>query len=106
MATRRISAIPDLRTAASGQDLAKKYGVSKVTISRWRGRLKRDGSLDRRFATGPRRRVGQNVVAEIYRGSQADWTARSFRDAIERRTGVAYELSYAGRILWRLRRSS
>jgi transposase len=116
MEARRIRAIPDLlaisRTGPHDRypqcsDLARKYGVSRIIIGRWRRKalaavkagqdpaasLRATKAKGRPFAVDP------NLLRAVW---QPGMTCRAFADAIERAYGVRYHEDSAGVLLRRL----
>jgi len=114
MESRRLLAAQDLQTGLKQSDVARKFGVSRTTASRWQFALKGKGveSLRKRRAPGRPSRLGTEqlkAIAEMYRagprvmGLDADrWTTSRFADAIDARFGVRYDPDHAGRIMHRL----
>ena len=114
MESRRLLAAQDLQTGLSQSDVARKFGVSRTTASRWNRSLSGKGveSLRKRRAPGrpSRLTVDQlNGLTEVYRsgpraaGFDTDkWTTARFAGAIFAQFGVRYDPDHAGRILHRL----
>ena len=114
MESRRLLAAQDLQRGLSQSQVARKFGVSRTTASRWYRSLSGKGmeSLRKRRAPGrpSRLTVSQlSEIAEIYRGGaraagfDADrWTTARFADAIFTRFGVRYDPDHVGRIMHRL----
>ena len=114
MESRRLLAAQDLQTGLSQSQVARKFGVSRTTASRWNHTLSGKGvdSLRKRRAPGrPSRLTADQLktVAEIYQagpraaGFVADrWTTSRFADAIFAHFGVRYDPDHAGRIMHRL----
>ena len=114
MESRRLMAAQDLQTGLKQSDVARKFGVSRTTASRWYRALSGRGveALRKRRAPGrPSRLNAQQlaIISEIYKdgprtaGLDAErWTTMRFADAIFARFGVRYDPDHVGRILHRL----
>jgi putative transposase len=114
MESRRLLAAQDLQTGLSQSQVARKFGVSRTTASRWNHTLSGKGvdSLRKRRAPGRPSRLTPDqlrTVTEIYRagpraaGFETDrWTTSRFADAIFTSFGVRYDPDHAGRIMHRL----
>ena len=114
MEQRRLLAAADLQGGVSQSAVARKFGVSRTTASRW-GRALNGSGLDglrKRRAPGRPCRLNTDQfreVAQIYQaGPRAAgfdterWTTARFADAIFARFGGRYDADHAGRILHRL----
>ncbi len=107
-------AAQDLQTGLTQSQVARKFGVSRTTASRWNRALSGKGveALRKRRAPGrPSRLSGDQLarVAEIYNagpraaGFDADrWTTVRFADVIFARFGIRYDPDHVGRIMHRL----
>jgi putative transposase len=114
MESRRLLAAQDLQTGLSQSQVARKFGVSRTTASRWNHALSDKGveSLRKKRAPGRPCRLTSDqlkTVVEIYQaGSRAAgfnsdrWTASRFADAIFDRFGIRYDPDHAARITFRL----
>jgi transposase len=114
MESRRLLAAQDLQTGLSQSQVARKFGVSRTTASRWNRTLSGNGveSLRKRRAPGRPSRLTADQFAsltETYRagprvaGFDTDrWTTGRFADAIFAGFGVRYDPDHAGRIMHRL----
>ena len=114
MEQRRLLAAADLQGGVSQSAVARKFGVSRTTASRWGRTLNGSGvdGLRKRRAPGRPCRLNQEQfreIAQIYReGPRAAgfdtecWTTVRFADAIFARFGVRYDPDHAGRIMHRL----
>lgn len=125
MESRRLQAVADINAGVRG--LARKYGVSRMTVVRWRRAVKSGGDLTRRKAHGRPRKLtaGQDLVvtalyvagpSAFYRGRSDDeqlrfyvegwhldrWHRREFREAIRLTIGVEFDPDHVGRIMHRL----
>src|SRR3984893_174269 len=114
MESRRLLAAQDLQEGLSQSHVARKFGVSRTTASRWYRALNGkglDGLRKRRAPGRPSRLNSEQLkgVAEIYQagphaaGFERDrWTTARFADAIHARFGVQYDPDHVGRIMHRL----
>ena len=114
MESRRLLAADDLQRGLSQSQVARKFGVSRTTASRWHRALSGRGveALRKRRAPGrPSRLTGEQlrIVAEVYkagpRAANFDsdrWTTARFADAIHAKFGVRYDPDHVGRIMHRL----
>ena len=114
MESRRLLAAQDLQTGLRQSDVARKFGVSRTTASRWQHALDAKGveSLRKRCAPGRPSRLNREQLLAIpamyeagprMAGFDADrWTTARFALAIEVRFGVRYDPDHAGRIMHRL----
>ena len=114
MEQRRLLAAADLQGGISQSAVARKFGVSRTTASRWCRALNGNGleGLRKRRAPGRPSRLNPEQfreVSQIYQagpraaGFDAErWTTARFADAIFARFGVRYDPDHAGRIMHRL----
>jgi putative transposase len=114
MESRRLMAAQDLQTGVSQSKIARKYGVSRTTASRWHRALSGKGveALRKRRAPGRPSRLTKDQlqsVAELYQagpraaGFDADrWTTQRFAEAIYAKFSVRYDPDHVGRIMHRL----
>jgi len=114
MESRRPLAAQDLQRGLTQSQVARKFGVSRTTASRWYRSLSGKGleSLRKRRAPGrPSRLTATQLsdIAELYRagaraaGFDTDrWTTARFADAIFARFAVRYDPDHVGRIMHRL----
>ncbi len=114
MESRRLMAAQDLQRGLSQSQVARKFGVSRTTASRWHRSLNAKGveALRKRRAPGRPSRLTTDQLsgaAEIYKagpraaGFESDrWTTMRFAQAIEARFGVHYDPDHVGRIMHRL----
>ena len=114
MESRRLLAAQDLQTGLSQSQVARKFGVSRTTASRWNRTLSGKGveSLRKRRAPGrPSRLTADQLknLTETYQagpraaGFETDrWTTARFAEAIFGRFDVRYDPDHAGRIMHRL----
>src|SRR5579872_6240655 len=109
MESRRLLAAQDLQRGSSQSDVARKFGVSRTTASRWYRALNGNGieGLRKRRAPGRPSRLKPDQlqgVAEIYQagaraaGFDSDtWTTARFAEAILARFEVRYDPDHVGR---------
>ena len=114
MESRRLLAAQDLQTGLTQSQVARKFGVSRTTASRWNRSLSGNGveALRKRRAPGRPSRLTADqlkILTETYQagprasGFDSDrWTTARFADAIFARFGVRYDPDHAGRIMHRL----
>jgi transposase len=114
MESRRLLAAQDLQRGLSQSQVARKFGVSRTTASRWCRALTGKGveALRKRRAPGRPSRLNADQlsgVAELYKsgprasGFETDrWTTARFAQAIFSRFGVHYDPDHVGRIMHRL----
>jgi transposase len=114
MESRRLLAAQDLQNGLSQSQIARKFGVSRTTASRWHRALHRRGvdSLRKRRATGRPSRLNceqrQGAVELFDAGARAAgfhddrWTTARFASAIYHRFGIRYDPDHVGRIMHQL----
>jgi transposase len=114
MENRRLLAADDLQQGLSQSEVARKFGVSRTTASRWNRVLSGNGveALRKRRAPGRPSRLNADQlkqVAELYRlgprmsGFSTDtWTTARFAEAIQARFQIRYDPDHVGRIMHRL----
>jgi transposase len=114
MECRRLMAAEELQSGISQSQVARKFGVSRTTASRWHRALNGKGveALRKRRAPGRPSRLSTDqlhIVADLYQagpraaGYDSDrWTTMRFADAIHARFGVRYDPDHVGRIMHRL----
>ena len=114
MEGRRLEAARELLNGLSQSKVARKFGVSRTTASRWYRSLAGKGvdSLKRRKATGRPSRLSSdqlNRLAQIYREPPAAygyaderWTTARLAAVIETRFGVRYDHDHVGRLMQKL----
>ena len=114
MESRRLLAAQDLQTGLTQSQVARKFGVSRTTASRWNRSLSVKGveALKKRRAPGRPSRLNPEQLAclkELYAagpraaGFESDrWTTAKFADAIYSLYGIRYDPDHAGRIMHRL----
>ncbi len=111
---RRLAAARDLRAGMTQAAVARKYGVSETSASRWAKAL-RDGGLGAlraRKAQGPEPRLSERdrdwlrvllIEGAASHGWSTDlWTTKRVATLIEREFGVAYHFNHVGRLLLQL----
>jgi putative transposase len=114
MESRRLLAAQDLQQGLTQSQVARKFGVSRTTASRWHRALYGKGveSLRKRRAPGRPCRLDREQLlklAELYQaGARASgfdterWTTVRFAEAIQARFGIKYDPDHVGRIMHRL----
>jgi transposase len=111
METRRLAAASDLLNGSKQSLIARRYGVSRTTASRWQRSIVVTGveSLRKRRATGRPSRLTEDQIGTIRRmyldGAQAHgfsgdrWTTGKLAQAIERQFGIRYDKDHVGRLM-------
>jgi transposase len=114
MESRRLLAAEELQRGLSQSQVARKFGVSRTTASRWSRALNGKGveALRKRRAPGRPSRLSPeqlHVAGDIYNsgpraaGFESDrWTTSRFAEAIFVSFGVRYDPDHVGRIMHRL----
>ena len=104
---RRLSAIPDLQgDVLSAAAIAKRYGVSRVTVYRWQNAILANGEDGLKIHRAPGRpsRINDAQRAAICRLFRRErwWTQSRFADALSNELGIEYSPDHVGRIMHRL----
>jgi len=111
METRRLAAAKDLLNGASQSQVARRYGVSRTTASRWHRSIVHRGvdGLRKRKATGRPSRLTADQIDAIrfmyaegpmaYGFSNDRWTTGRLAEAIERKFGIRYDQDHVGRLM-------
>ena len=111
MEARRLAAANELMTGVTQSQVARMYGVSRTTASRWHRSIVHKGvdGLRLRRATGRPSRLTADQVDAIRRmffeGAAAQgfsnerWTTGRLAAAIERHFGVRYDQDHVGRLM-------
>ena len=114
MESRRLLAAQDLMEGISQSQVARKFGVSRTTASRWHHALNGRGvdALRKRLAPGRPSRLSaeqRTQIVEIYAagahaaGFDSDrWTTARLAVAIQTRFGIRYDPDHVGRLMHRL----
>src|SRR5512133_3215050 len=114
MERRRLAAAQQLMNGASQASIARQFGVSRTTASRWHKAISHKGleCLRKRRATGRPSRLTPQQTADLIRlfeagprewGFESDrWTTGRLATAIQTRFGVHYDPDHVGRIMHRL----
>lgn len=111
METRRLAAAKELLSGSTQSQIARRYGVSRTTASRWNRSIVQKGmeGLHRRRATGRPSRLTADQVEAIRRmylegamahGFASDrWTTGKLAQAIEKQFGIHYDQDHVGRLM-------
>jgi transposase len=114
MERRRLEAAKDLLNGITQSQVARKYGVSRTTASRWQRSLRSNGveSLRKRRAPGRPSRLSREQLAGLadvmadgaatYGFPDDRWTTARLAVAIEARYGVRYDPDHVGRLMHKL----
>ncbi len=114
MERRRLAAAEQLLHGVSQAKVARMYGVSRTTTSRWYHALTRTGvdALRKRRATGRPSRLTPEQMRAIVSIHQegallhgfptARWTTSRLAKAIEHQFGVHYDEDHVGRLMHKL----
>ena len=111
METRRLAAAKDLLNGSTQSQVARRYGVSRTTASRWHRSIVVKGvdGMRKRRATGRPSRLTADQVDIIrkmfHEGAMAHgfsrdrWTTGKLAEAIEQKFGVRYDQDHVGRLM-------
>jgi putative transposase len=114
MEKRRLEAVQDLLRGLTQSNVARKFGVSRTTASRWNRALRLKGaeSLRKRRATGRPSRLSREQLqlipgifaqGAIFHGfADNRWTTARLASVIEARFGVHYDHDHVGRLMQKL----
>ena len=114
MERRRLDAAQDLLNGITQSQVARKFGVSRTTASRWQRSLKGTGveSLRKRRAPGRPSRLSReqlNSLTELmaegagsYGFPDNRWTTARLAAAIKARFGVQYDPDHVGRLMHKM----
>src|SRR5438874_141313 len=114
MEKRRLEAVQDLLRGLTQSNVARKFGVSRTTASRWNRALQQKGveSLRKRRATGRPSRLSREQLqlipdifsqgAVIHGFPENRWTTARLAAVIEARFGVHYDHDHVGRLMQKL----
>jgi putative transposase len=114
METRRLAAARELLNGLTQSQVARRYGVSRTTASRWHRSIVVKGvdGMRKRRATGRPSRLSSDQVDAIRvmycEGAQAHgfstdrWTTGKLAEAIERVFGIRYDQDHVGRLMHKL----
>lgn len=114
MEKRRLEAVQDLIRGLSQSTVARKFGVSRTTASRWNRSLQQKGaeSLRKRRATGRPSRLSREqllLIPDIFAQGAImhgfpdnRWTTARLAAVIEARFGVHYDHDHVGRLMQKL----
>jgi transposase len=111
METRRLAAAQELLTGVAHAQVARRYGVSRTTASRWHRSIVHKGleGMRKRTATGrPSRLTADQVdtIRSMYlEGAMAHgfptdrWTTGRLAASIEKQFGIRYDRDHVGRLM-------
>ena len=111
METRRLAAAEELLNGVTQSQVARRYGVSRTTASRWQRSIVVKGveALRKRRATGRPSRLTADQVdgirnmyldgARVYGFTTDRWTTGKLAEAIERKFGIRYDQDHVGRLM-------
>ena len=114
MERRRLDAAQDLQNGITQSQVARKFGVSRTTASRWQRALKGSGveSLRKRRAPGRPSRLTRDQLtglsdlmgqgARVYGFPDDRWTTARLSVAIAVRYGVRYDPDHVGRLMHKM----
>ena len=114
MEMRRLEAVQHLLSGLTQSDVARKFGVSRTTASRWNRALQQKGveALRKRRATGRPSRLSREQLLRIpgfyaegasaHGYSDSRWTTERLATVIEARFGVHYDHDHVGRLMQKL----
>jgi transposase len=113
METRRLAAARELLNGVTQSTVARRYGVSRTTASRWQRSIVMRGmdGMRKRRATGrPSRLTTDQVdaIRQMYQEGAAAhgfardrWTTGRLAEAIERKFGIRYDRDHVGRLMYK-----
>jgi putative transposase len=111
METRRLAAAKELLTGVPQSQIARRYGVSRTTASRWHRSIVHKGfdGMRLRRATGrPSKLTADQVdgIRQMYfegataHGFPSDrWTTGRLAGVIEKQFGIRYDQDHVGRLM-------
>jgi putative transposase len=114
MESRRLAAANELLNGLTQSQVARRYGVSRTTASRWHRSIVVKGldGMKKRRATGRPSRLSSDQLDAIRvmhgEGAQAHgfstdrWTTGKLAEAIERVFGIHYDQDHVGRLMHKL----
>jgi putative transposase len=109
-----LEAVQDLLRGLTQSSVARKFGVSRTTASRWNRALQQNGveSLRKRRATGrPSRLTREQLLlipdifsqgAILHGFADNRWTTARLASVIQMRFGVRYDHDHVGRLMQKL----
>jgi putative transposase len=108
---RRMQAIPLLDSSMMQAKIARTFGVSRTTVSRWKRARAKGNSLKQKLASGRPSRMSAMEIKWckfIYPFGPLDggkWTQAKFAQAIKDNIGIEYHPDHVGRLMhqWGLR---
>lgn len=97
---RRELAAEELRVGKLQSEVAKKYGVSRTSVSRWAKRLKKGESLESRKATGRPPRMTARQLGSLRKHVLVNDEAFSETQKwIKKTFGISYHVDHVSRII-------
>src|SRR5258708_29250182 len=114
MERRRLEAVQGLLKGLTQSSVARKFGVSRTTASRWNRALQQKGaeSLRKRRATGRLSRLSRDQLllipdifaqgAIVHGFPDNRWTTARLASVIEARFGIHYDHDHVGRLMQKL----
>jgi putative transposase len=111
METRRLAAARELLNGVTQSQVARRYGVSRTTASRWQRSIVQKGmdGMRKRRATGRPSRLTADQVESIrmmhsdgaiaHGFSRDRWTTGKLAKAIEGKFGIRYDRDHVGRLM-------
>jgi putative transposase len=99
---RRMQAIPDLDAGMMQAKIARRLGVSRTTVSRWKHARTQGSALKRSMPPGrPPRLNAMDIECckSIWRSRLFGWTQAQFSQAIKDRIGVEYHPDHVGKLM-------
>src|SRR5262245_44174384 len=114
MEKRRLEAVQDLLQGLTQSNVARKFGVSRTTASRWNRALRQTGvdALRKRRATGRPCRLSREqfelipcIFAEgavVHGFPDNRWTTARLAAVIQTQFGVRYDHDHVGRLMQKL----
>lgn len=106
MEARRQQAVIDMTTAPvlTQAAVARKYGVSRTTASKWSRTLSSGGSLASTKASGRPRRItaAQEGAIKALWYTRGRWSLRLFAEQAKAELGICYDPDHWGRVVIRM----
>lgn len=104
MEQRRMAAAYELRQGQTQTKVAKHFGVSRTTASRWARALAEGRDLKSHKTTGRPTKLHPVQLAEVkrIRSAHPEWTQADIAQWIKRSFGVSYAQDHMGKLLRKL----